>query len=331
MSWGLRGRVLIACLFAGLGTATANAGFPDRPVHLIVPFAPGGVTDALARILAQNLSQRWGEPVVVENRPGGNCTVADGYVAHAAPDGYTLGIVLTSHTVAPSDPQYTLNYDPIKSFAPVVMLGTSQDLLVANPTVLPVHSVKELIASAKARPGRIDFGSSGTYTPGYLNMALFMRATEINMQNITYMGSGPMLTAVLGGEVQITFGTVATFVEQAKTGALRALAVSGKVRSRLAPDIPTMLEAASPVEPEAAELIGSNTAWYGVLAPAGTPDDIVAKLHDDFVAAMNDPEVERRLAAQSFVVDGRSSTAFADFLRADIAKWSAMRQAGVIH
>jgi tripartite-type tricarboxylate transporter receptor subunit TctC len=300
-------------------------------VHLIVPFAPGGVTDVMARILAQNLSQRWGQAVIIENRPGGNCTIADGYVAHAAPDGYTIGIILTSHTVAPSDSQYSLNYDPIKSFAPIVMLGTTQDLLVVNPTVLSVASVKELIAAAKARPGQIDFGSSGTYTPGFLNMALFMRATGIDMLNVNYMGSGPMLTAVLGGEVPLTFGTLATFLEQVKAGKLHALAVSGQTRSPLAPDVPTMLEAVGPSDPEAADLVGSNTAWYGAVAPAGTPQDIVMKIHDDMVAAMNDPDVLQRLVAQSFVRDGRSPDAFSEFLRTDIAKWTALRKANVLH
>lgn len=324
---------LLVCGFFAEAPAWAaeTATFPSRPVRIVVPFAPGGVTDVLARILAQSLSERWGQPVTVENRPGGNTTIADSYVAHAAPDGYTIGIILTSHTVAPSDPQYTLGYDPIKSFAPIAMLGSTQDLLVVNPNVLAAKSVKELIAAAKARPGEINFGSSGTYTPGFLSMALFMRATGINMLNVTYKGSGPMLSAVLGGEVQVTFGSVATFMAQAKAGKLVALAVSGSTRSPIAPDVPTLLEAAGPLDAEAAALVSSNTNWYGALAPAGTPPEIVTKLHDDIVKTLTDPEVQRRLAAQSFVVDGRSPEAFSAFLREDIDRWTALRKAKVLN
>ena len=191
--------LLLTALFAWAPAAAAQAAqFPSRPVRIVVPFAPGGVTDVLARILAQYLSQHWGQSVIVENRPGGNTTIADNYVAHAAPDGYTIVVILTSHTVSASGPQYTLSYDPIKSFAPITMLGSTQDLLVVNPSGLKVKSVKELIAEAKARPGALNFGSSGTYTPGFLSMALFMHATGIKMVNVTYKGSGPMLAAVLG-------------------------------------------------------------------------------------------------------------------------------------
>lgn len=329
------GRLLAALLLAaivGLATCAAQAApFPSRPVRIVVPFAPGGVTDVLARILAQYLSQHWGQSVIVENRPGGNTTIADNYVAHAAPDGYTIGIILTSHTVSASDPQYTLSYDPIKSFAPITMLGSTQDLLVANPAGLKVKSVKELIAEAKARPGALNFGSSGTYTPGFLSMALFMHATGIKMVNVTYKGSGPMLAAVLGGEVQLTFGTVATFLQQAKAGKLVALAVSGPARSPIAPDVPTLLEAAGPLDKDAAALVSSNDNWYGALAPAGTPPEIIKAWHDGIVAALHDPEVGKRLKGQGFVADGRSPQAFADFLQQDIAKWRRMREEHVLN
>ena len=323
--------LLLAALFAWAPAPAARAApFPNRPVRIVVPFAPGGVTDVLARILAQYLSQHWGQSVIVENRPGGNTTIADNYVAHAAPDGYTIVVILTSHTVSASDPQYTLSYDPVKSFAPITMLGSTQDLLVVNPDGLKVKSVKELIAEAKARPGALNFGSSGTYTPGFLSMALFMHATDTKMVNVTYKGSGPMLAAVLGGEVQLTFGTVATFLQQAKAGKLVALAVSGPTRSPIAPDVPTLLEASGPLDKDAAALVSSNDNWYGALAPAGTPTEVIKAWHDGIVAALHDPEVMKRLAGQGFVADGRSPDAFAAFLQEDIAKWRRMRTEHVL-
>ena len=323
--------LLLTALFAWAPAAAAQAAqFPSRPVRIVVPFAPGGVTDVLARILAQYLSQHWGQSVIVENRPGGNTTIADNYVAHAAPDGYTIVVILTSHTVSASDPQYTLSYDPIKSFAPITMLGSTQDLLVVNPSGLKVKSVKELIAEAKARPGALNFGSSGTYTPGFLSMALFMHATGIKMVNVTYKGSGPMLAAVLGGEVQLTFGTVATFLQQSKAGKLVALAVSGPTRSPIAPDVPTLLEASGPLDKDAAALVSSNDNWYGALAPAGTTPEIIKTWHDGIVAALHDPEVGKLLVGQGFVADGRSPEAFAAFLKEDIAKWRRMRQEHVL-
>ena len=329
------GRLLAMLLFAAtMAVATCDAQaapFPSRPIRIVVPFAPGGVTDVLARILAQYLSQHWGQSVIVENRPGGNTTIADNYVAHAAPDGYTIVVILTSHTVSASDPQYTLSYDPIKSFAPITMLGSTQDLLVVNPGGLKVTSVKELIAEAKAHPGTLNFGSSGTYTPGFLSMALFMHATGIKMVNVTYKGSGPMLAAVLGGEVQLTFGTVATFLQQTKAGKLVALAVSGPTRSPIAPDVPTLLEASGPLDKDAAALVSSNDNWYGALAPAGTSPEVIKAWHDGLVAALHDPEVVKRLAGQGFVADGRSPEAFADFLREDVAKWRKMREEHVLN
>lgn len=326
------GRWLLAAVALALALAgPARAAFPDRTVHFVVPYAPGGITDLLARILAQKLAEKWGQAVVVENRPGGNGTVAEGLVARAAPDGTTVIIVITSHTVAPSDTQYKLSYDPIKGFAPIVRLGATPELLAVNPAVLPVGSVPELIALAKSRPRAINFGSAGTYTPGFLNMALFMRATGTEMVNVNYMGSGPVLTALLGGEVQLTFGTMAETLTQARAGKLRALAVSGEKRSPLAPEIPTVLEAFGAASPEIAELLGSDTAWYGALTTGGTPAEVVARLHDDMVAVLREPDVQAKLAAQSFVVDGGSSAAFAAFITRDIAKWTELRKAGVIH
>ncbi len=309
----------------------ARADFPDRTVHFVVPYAPGGLTDLLARILAQKLGEKWGQSVVVENRPGGNGTVAEGLVARAAPDGYTVIVVLTAHTVAPSDSQYKLSYDPIKGFEPIMRLGSTPELLVVNPNVLPVSSVKELIAVAKSRPKAINFGSAGTYTPGFLNMALFMQATGTEMVNVSFQGSGPAFTSLLGGEVQLTFATMAEALAQSKAGKLRALAVSGSRRSPLAPEIPTVLEAFGAASPEIAELLGAETAWYGALTTGGTPREVVARLHDDMAEALRSPDVQAKLAAQSFQVDGGPSSEFAAFISRDIAKWTELRKTGVIH
>ena len=326
-----RRRLLAAVLLCCTTVASAAAAYPDHSVHFIVPFSPGGVTDLLARILAQKLAEKWGQPVIVENRPGGNGTVADGLVARASPDGYTVIIVITSHTVAPSDSQYKLSYDPVGGFSPITLLGFTPELLVVNPKVLDVTSVPALIAEARAHPGSINFGSAGSYTPGFLNMALLMHAAGVDMVNVNYMGSGPVLTALLGGEVQVTFSTMDEALAQVRAGKLRALAVSGSTRSPLTPELPTVLQAVGKVTPEQAAMLGADTAWYGALAPGGTPSAIVDRLHDDMVAVLQTPDVQQRLAAQSFVVDGRSPGDFGTFIQHDIGQWIALRKAGVLH
>src|SRR5258708_3237954 len=239
-----------------LSTTEGNdAGCPERPVRFLVGFAPGGGTDLLARILGRKLSDKWGQSVIVDNRPGANGTIADDFVAHAPPDGYTIGMATLNHAVTPS--QMKLNYDAVKSFAPVILLVSAPELLVVN-SALRVSTVKELIALAKSKPGQLNLFSPGAGSPQFLLTGLLMQRTGIKMVSVTYKGSAPGITALLGNEVQVAFTIPSDIIEHVKAGRLRLLGISTSTRSPLMPDVPTIAEAADLPGYE-----GGN--WYGVL------------------------------------------------------------------
>ena len=289
------------------------ASFPERTVRLVVGIAPGGATDAVARILAQKLSETWGQPVIVENRTGGEGTIASNTVAHAAPDGHTLLLVTTNFTLTPN--QFKVSFDAEKSFAPITMLGQTPEFLIINPATLPVNSLAELIALARAKPGTINFGTGGTSSPTYMITKLMMKATGIDMVNVSYHGMGPALVALLGGEVQMMFGAASDSAEHIKSGKLRAIAVSTAKRSPQMPDVPSVAEAAGIPGFDA-------TAWYGLLAPAGTPPEVIAKLHDSVVAVLADPDIAKRLEHEGFLVQTNTPADFGAFIHADLAKWA---------
>lgn len=295
-------------------TAAMAAGFPERPVRFLVGFPPGGGTDLLARVLGRKLADKWGQPVVVENRPGAGGTIADDFVAHAPTDGHTIGMATLSHAVTPS--QMKLNYDPVKSFAPVILLVSAPEFLVVN-SALQVSTVKELIALAKSKPGQLNYFSPGAGSPQLLLAGLLMQRTGIRMVNVTYKGSAPGIAALLGNEVQVTFAVAADIIEHAKSGRLKMLGVSTSIRSPLAPDVPTIAEAADLPGYE-----GSN--WYGVLAPAGTPAAIVNRLNRDFAEMLKLPDVQAAFEKQGFILSGSSPQQFADFLKAETARWTAV-------
>lgn len=310
-------KVILALYCAAIiGGVDAHAAYPDRPVHLIVQFAPGGGNDRLARFLAQKLSEKWGQSVVVENREGANGIIAEDMTAHAPPDGYTVVLVGNSHTISPS--QMKLNYDPIKDFAPITLLSENPDLLLVNPSFLKVNSTKEFIALAKSKPGKLNFGSPGTSSINYLQMAVFIDRADINLVNISYKAGGAaVITALLGGEVESYFGSISATGEYVKTGKFKALAVSGKRRDPSFPDVPTVAESA--------DLPGFNeTAWEGLLAPGGTPKEIVAKLHDDIVASMKMPDFQKFLVNGGWDAVGNTPEEFSSFIREDIVKWEKL-------
>jgi tripartite-type tricarboxylate transporter receptor subunit TctC len=293
----------------------AAAAYPERAVRLIVGFSAGGGTDFLARLIAAKLSEKWGQPVVVENREGADGTIAEEWVARAAPDGYTIGMVINTHTVTPL--LRKLTYDPIKSFESVTLLESHPDVLVINPAVLQVNSLRELIALAKAKPGELNFGSGGASTPPFLITQLLMSRTGMKMVNVTYKGTAPMIVAMLGGEIQVMFGSVETTSQQVKAGKLKALAVSSKARSVMLPDVPTVAEAAA--------LPGFDEGtWEGIVVPAHTPQEIVDRLHADIVAVLKTPDVKERFASQGYAVIGSTPGEFTKFIADDIAKWSAL-------
>ena len=288
------------------------ADYPDKPIHFIVGFAPGGGTDMLARLIGQKLSEKWGQPVIVENRPGADGSIAADVVAHTKPDGYSLAWISNGHTITPSERK--LSYDPIKDFAPIIEVASTPDVLLVDPT-LPVNSLPELIALAKSKPGQLNWGSGGFGVSPYLEMSLLIKLTGMNMVHVNYKGGAETMRALLGGEISVEFGSLGTVIAQIKAGKLKPLAVSSQHRSRDLPDLPTVTEAAN--------LDGfDGNPWYGVLAPAGTPDEVVTKLNTDMAAIIALPDVQHSIIAQGYDPVADSPGHFTHTISADIARWA---------
>ena len=280
------GRRLVAATLLSLFASTVHAqSFPAKPVTLVVPFPPGGTTDVLARTLANKLNELWGQPVVVENRPGAGATIGAAAVAKAPADGHTLLMGAVHHAIATSV-YPKLPYDFQKDFAPVSVVALVPNVLVVNPSV-PAKSAKELIAHAKANPGKVTYGSNGQGTAQHLIGEQFAGMTGTELVHVPYKGSGPLTQALLGGEITMSFDTVTPVLPHIKEGKLRALAVTTGKRSSALPDVPTLAEAALPGFD-----LGS---WFGVLAPAKTPAAILTKLNADIVKVLNMPDVRKRL------------------------------------
>lgn len=304
--------VSLACLASMVAAHPAEAaGYPDRPVKIVVAIAPGGAVDTTARLIAASLTDKWGQPVVVENRAGADSTIGEEYVAHSRPDGYTIQVVDTSHSAIPAQ-NVQLNYDPIKDFAPITQLTIGAQILVINQKFTPVKSVKELIAYARARPGKLNYGSGGESTTPALAMKLINQRAGIDTVNVIYKGLAPATVALLAGEIHILFGSTTTVGEQIRSGQLQPLAVSGAVRLGSSPEIPTVAEAA--------DLPGFDiSTWQGVLAPVGVPQDILAKLHDDIVAVVNLPAPRKTMENQGYNVVGNTPAEFSQFIDRQVA------------
>ncbi|MCU4122142.1 Bug family tripartite tricarboxylate transporter substrate binding protein [Variovorax sp. N23] len=295
--------------------------FPDKPVTLVIPFPPGGPTDAMARTLAAEMKDRLGQPMIVENRAGAGGNIGAEYVARAAPDGQTL-LFGTSGPLAINASLYRkINYDPAKSFAPVIQVGHLPNILVVNPAV-PVKNVKELIAYAKANPGKLSYASSGNGASSHLAGVLFNASAGIDLQHIPYKGTGPALNDLLGGQVSMSFTDVLTALPYVKTGKLRALGVTTTERSQALPDVPTVAEQGVP---------GYDVSvFFGIVAPAGTPPDRIAKLNQAFVDVLDTPKVKQLFASQG-LEPAPSSTPqqLGKFIQAQMAKWAGVvKQAG---
>lgn len=299
-----------------LATMVAHAEpYPGRPIKLIVPFAPGGSADLVGRLLAQQLSESLGQPVVVENKGGASGMLGNEYVAKSAPDGYTL----TVGTLGPFAVNQTLYehvpYDNIRDFAPITLTGISSHILVAHPSV-PVHNVNELIALAKEKPGQLTFASSGTGNATHLSFELFKARAGIDIVHVPYKGGGPAMADLVGGQVLFSFASMASAVPFVRSGRLRAIAVSGGARSALFPDVPTVAESGLPGF--------ASEDWQGILAPAKTPADIVEKLNGEIGRILLLPEVKVKLQAAGF--DPKPSTPewFAQFIQAETLKWAKL-------
>ena len=310
-----------ACITSAFNAEAADeAVYPARPVRLIVPFGPAGSADALARTLQPSLSEALGQPVVIDNRPGASSTIGTEMAARAAPDGYTLVMITTTHTVNPSL-LAKLPYDSVKDFSPVSLVVSQPNILVVHPSV-PVKSVKELVALAKAKPNSLNFASGGNGSSPHLSGELFKLVAAIEITHIPYKGSGPGVTDLLGGHVQMMFAGPLALEQHIKSGRLRALAVADRRRSTVVPDIPTMTEAGFP---------GVETGtWYGILAPARTPPAIVTSLQRTIARTVQMPDLKSRIVNQGVDIVASSPDDFHKFIIAEIAKWSrVVQKAGV--
>ena len=297
----------------GLLTGLAQAeSYPSKPIRIIVPYPPGGFNDTLARTLGQKLTEQWGQPVIVDNRPGGGTTIGTNLAAKAAPDGYTLLIVSFAFAVNPAL-HATLPYDTGKDFVPIVHAASTPNLLVVNPA-LPVKSVKELIALAKSAPGKLNYASAGNGSSNHLSMELFKSLTSVDMVHVPYKGSAPAVTDLIGGQVDLMFDNVPNVLQQVKAGKLRALAVSSKERSPSIKELPSVAESGVP---------GFDVSvWFGVVAPAGTPQSVIAKLNAEINQILKRPEVVELFQAQGVKPIGGTPEAFSVFLRAQMTKWA---------
>ena len=295
-----------------LGQPAAAQEYPSRPIKFITPIAAGGLTDTLTRVLGQRLSERMGQPVVVENRPGAGGIIGMDAAAKSAPDGYT--IVMVYQGLASVNPiLYKVPpYETLRDFVPIAQVATFPMVLIVNPST-PIGSVKELIEQARAKPGSMNYGSAGNATTSHLVMELFKRKAGVDLLHIPYKGEAPALTELLGGRVAVTFNSLPSVLAHIRSGKVRALAIATKERSRLVPDVPTVTESG------VADL--EVPGWYGILAPAGTPRPIVERLSREFNAVVNEPDTRARLAAQGIDLGGSSSEAFGKWIREETERW----------
>ena len=296
----------------------AAAEYPARPVSLIVAFTPGGPSDVLARIVGKKIGELLGQPIVIENKPGAGGNIAAELVARAARDGYTLLMGNNSILATNASLYKKIGYDAEKDFAPISLIGSQANILVVNPA-LPVKSMAELIALAKAKPGQLNFASSGHGAAAHLAGELFKAQAHIDIVHVAYKGAAPALQDVIAGHVQMMFATAASVVGHVKDGLVRPLAVTTLARTAVLPDIPTVAELG---------IAGFDaTTWHGLVAPAGTPPEVIGVLHRAAITALNDPETRKALIGLGVDVVGSSPQEFAAYIKSEIPKWSAVVQA----
>ena len=313
-------RAVTAVLLCLAGLAQAQP-YPVKPIHFIVPFPPGGGNDTVARAIAQQLGPDLGQPVVIDNRPGAGGSVGAELAAKSPPDGYTLFLAgVGSHAVNPNL-HARLAYDPVRDFTPITLVATAPSVLVVNPAV-PACTVAEFTAYARANPGKLNYASNGNGSAAQLAAAMYESMANVRMVHVPYKGIAPALTDLLSGEVQLMFGTVVALVPHIQAGKLRALAVTSRQRSALLPEVPSLAESGLP-DYEAG-------SWYGVMAPAGTPREIVERLHGAIARALKQPDVAQRLAAEGAIVIGSTPAEFGAHIKAELARvGNVVRGAGI--
>ncbi|MGH6726288.1 MAG: tripartite tricarboxylate transporter substrate binding protein [Pseudolabrys sp.] len=308
-----------AAVLLALTVSAAAADYPDRPIRLIIPFPPGGSNDVVGRLVARHLSDQLGQQVYVDNRGGAGGTIGTDIAAKAAPDGYTLLVISLAHAVNPW--LHKLTYDPIKSFTPVAIFGTGTNVLAVNPE-LPVHSVKELIALAKQKPGELQYASAGIGSFQHLGGELFKLLAGVDIVHVPFRGGGPAMVDVIGGHTKIMFSSLIQTTPYVKSGQLRALATGGAKRNPVLPDVPTIAEAGVPGY--------EANNWWGMLAPAGTPPAIVDKLNKAVSAALDNPDLLKQFATQGASVEKMTPAEFGKYIESEMAKWKRVVEQGHI-
>jgi tripartite-type tricarboxylate transporter receptor subunit TctC len=313
----LRVVVLSAAIIASAG-AWAQQSYPAKPIRIIVPYAAAGGTDTVTRLLAQKMTESMGQQIVVENRPGANGIIGSDLVAKSAPDGYTL--LMTTNALTTNPWLYKLPYDSEKDFAPITITAAADNLLAVHPS-LPANSVKELIALARQRPGQLVIAASGAGQPSHLSGELLKQMAKIDLTTVQYKGTGASLADLAGGHVMITFASVPGLGPLVRTRKLRALAVSGPKRNSSLPQIPTVGETLPGFE---------VMVWYGLVAPARTPQDVISRLHDEIKKALARADVKAMLDSSGFESGGTSPSDFADVIKKDLVRWErVIKQAGI--
>jgi tripartite-type tricarboxylate transporter receptor subunit TctC len=308
-----------AGLLLALTTVAAAQDYPTKPVRLIIPFPPGGINDTVGRLVATQLSTRLGKQIVVDNRGGAGGTVGTDLAANAPKDGYTLLVISLAHAVNPW--LYKLPYDPIKGFAPIAAVASAPNMIVVHPS-LPVHSVKDLLALAKEKPGQLQYASAGVGSFMHLGGELFKLAAGVDLLHVPFKGAGPAMVDVLGGHTKVAFATTLTAPPHVRQGKLRALGIGAAKRNASLPDVPTVSEAGLP---------GYEVAnWIGIVAPAGTPAAIVEKLSREIAAIQDLPEVQKQFANEGADVIRMSPQAFGAFMQSEMAKWERVVKEGGI-
>jgi tripartite-type tricarboxylate transporter receptor subunit TctC len=311
---------LVLLVLATVPAARAADAWPSRPIHFIIPFPPGGSNDVVGRVFAAALGERLGQTLVVENRGGAGGVLGTELASNATPDGYTLLVISLAHAVNPW--LYRLKYDPIKSFVPIGIMASGTNVLVVNPT-LPVHSVQELVALAKAKPGELNYASAGIGSFQHLGGELFKLDAGVDIVHVPFRGGGPAMLDVLAGNTKVMFSSLVQTTTFIRNGQLRALGTGGVKRSPVLPDVPTIAEAGVPNY--------EATNWWGIIAPAGTPAAIVEKVHAALAAAQDSPDTQRRLESEGAEVVRMSSAEFGAFMQSEMQKWGEVVQKGGIN
>jgi tripartite-type tricarboxylate transporter receptor subunit TctC len=308
-----------AAMLVALTATVAAQDYPTKPVRLIIPFPPGGSNDVVGRMIATQLSEKLGKQVIVDNRAGAGGVIGTEVAANSPNDGYTLLIISIAHAVNPW--LYTLKYDPIKSFTPVGILASGPNVVAINPQ-LPVNSIKELIALAKKEPGKLQYASAGVGSFQHLGGELFKLEAGVDLLHVPFKGGGPSMIDVIGGHTKIVFSSLVQTTPHLKSGKLKALATGGDKRSPVLPDVPTVAEAGVPTY--------RAVNWWGIVAPAGTPQPIIAKLHKAIGEVQNTPEVKEQFAREGADIVQMSPEEFGKFIESEMTKWGRVVKEGKI-